>query len=126
MFSTESSEAVSPDLLARVSFERHDFFTPQPQRDGIDAWVLRQCLHNWSDQDGLKIIKSFVPAMQANSSIPLLINETIVPKRGEILLQEERQMRQIDIAMFVATNAKQRTERDWDALVKAADPRLRV
>ena len=126
MFATGTSEALSPDLLARVSFERHDFFTPQPQHDGIDAWVLRQCLHNWSDHDGLRIIRSFLPAMQANSNIPLLINETIVPKRGEISLYDERQMRQIDIAMFVTTNAKQRTEREWEALVKAADPRLRV
>ncbi|MCJ1358868.1 MAG: hypothetical protein MMC33_008868 [Icmadophila ericetorum] len=122
----ETSRKASKDLSSRVSFLHHDFFTTQPQYEGVDAWVLRQCLHNWSDEDGAKILKQFVPAMEKNPKISLLVNESIIPNHGDILLHEERSFRQIDIAMFVTTNAKQRTEGDWRALIASADPRLQI
>ncbi|MCJ1373108.1 hypothetical protein MMC20_004335 [Loxospora ochrophaea] len=125
MFS-ETSRHSPADLLSRVSFESHDFFSRQPLHADIDAWVLRQCLHNWSDEDGAKILRTFVPAMEANPKTALLVNESIIPNRGDIPLHEERAFRQIDMAMFITANAKQRTERDWRALFRSADPRLQV
>ena len=125
MFAKTSSEATK-DLSSRVSFVHHDFFTTQSLYEGVDAWVLRQCLHNWSDEDGAKILKQFVPAMEKNPKVSLLVNESIIPNHGDIPLHEERSFRQIDIAMFVTTNAKQRTESDWRALIASADPRLQV
>lgn len=122
----ETSKTASKDLSSRVSFVHHNFFTPQPQHEGVDAWVLRQCLHNWSDEDGAQILKQFVPAMEKNPKTALLINESIIPAHGDIPLHEERSFRQIDIAMFITANAKQRTESDWRALVASADPRLQV
>ncbi|KAI9709674.1 MAG: hypothetical protein M1828_002373 [Chrysothrix sp. TS-e1954] len=116
----------APEISSRINFEQHDFFTPQTVRSDIDAYVLRQCLHNWSDVDSILILRSFIPTLRANPHAALLINETIVPARGEIPLHEERQMRQIDVAMFVSSNAKQRTEVEWRSLVKDADPELRV
>ena len=125
MFS-ESAGDLPASILERVTYEYHDFFTPQPLREDCDGWILRQCLHNWSDQDSIKIIRSFLPAMEAMPNAALLINETVIPRRGQISLHEERQMRQIDIAMFVATNSKQRSERDWKNLINEADSRLWV
>ena len=125
MFEETLTEATK-DLSSRVSFVHHDFFTTQPLYEGVDAWVLRQCLHNWSDEDGVKILKQFVPAMEKNPKTALLINESIIPNRGDLPLNEERSFRQIDIAMFITTNAKQRTESEWRALIASADPRLRV
>lgn len=125
MFAETLSEATK-DLSSRVAFVHHDFFTTQSQYEGVDAWVLRQCLHNWSDEDGAKILKQFVPAMEKNPKTALLVNESIIPNHGDLPLNEEKSFRQIDIAMFITTNAKQRTERDWRALIASADPRLRV
>ena len=122
----ETLHEATKDLSSRVSFEHHDFFTTQSLYKGVDAWVLRQCLHNWSDEDGAKILKQFVPAMEKNPKTALLINESIIPNRGDLPLNEERSFRQIDIAMFITTNAKQRTENDWRDLIASADPKLRV
>ncbi|KAK0512544.1 hypothetical protein JMJ35_004561 [Cladonia borealis] len=125
MFAETLSEATK-DLSSRVAFVHHDFFTTQSLYQGVDAWVLRQCLHNWSDEDGAKILKQFVPAMEKNPKTALLVNESIIPNHGDLPFNEERSFRQIDIAMFVTTNAKQRTEGDWRALIASADPRLRI
>jgi len=122
----ETLHEATKDLSSRVSFERHDFFTTQTLYKGVDAWVLRQCLHNWSDEDGAKILKQFIPAMEKNPKTALLINESIIPNRGDLPLNEERSFRQIDIAMFITTNAKQRTENDWRDLIASADPKLRI
>lgn len=122
----ESSKSAAKDLSSRVSFQRHDFFTAQSPAAGISAYLLRQCLHNWSDEDSVKIIKTFIPALEASPETALLINEGIMPNRGDVALHEERMFRQMDLAMFVTTNAKQRTEEDWRALVANADRRLKV
>ena len=129
MFAATSS-SLEEGLGERVTFSHHDFFSSQPIPSVTDTqphvYFIRQCLHNWADLDCLRIIRSFVPALEANPSIPLLINETIIPERGSIPLSEERRMRQIDVAMLMLFNAKQRTEKEWRALFKHADARLQV
>lgn len=129
MFAATSS-SVEKDLGERVNFSHHNFFSPQlvPSNTDTQQYVfpIRQCLHNWADLDCLRFIRSFVPALESNPSIPLLINETIIPERGSISLSEERRMRQIDFAMLMLFNAKQRTEKEWRALFREADARLEV
>ena len=126
----KTSSTLDPDLQGRISFHKHSFFEPQPSAPSPvtkKVYFMRQCLHNWADLDCLSIIRALVPALAASpKDTVLLLNETIIPERGSIPLTAERRMRQIDIAMLVIFNAKQRTESDWRALIKAADDRLEI
>ena len=126
----KTSSSLDGDLKERISFHKHSFFEPQPPASSLvtkRVYFMRQCLHNWADLDCLSIIRALVPALAASpKDTVLLLNETIIPERGSIPLTVERRMRQIDIAMLLLFNAKQRTESDWRALIKAADERLEV
>lgn len=114
------------DMRDRIIFQQHNFFEPQPIRTGIRGWILRQVLHNWDDESAAKILRNFVPAMEADPRLSILINETVIPRKGEITMIEERRMRQIDLALFITTNGKLRTMEDWDHVLSTADSRLQV
>ena len=114
------------DLNGRVTFMQHNFFEPQPVHDA-SAYFIRSCFHNQNDEACVKMLKALVPALEeCPPGTPVLINDTILPERGSKTRHEEHELRQLDLAMFVILGAKQRTEKEFRALVSAADPRFRV
>ncbi|KAL8881680.1 MAG: hypothetical protein Q9198_001163 [Flavoplaca austrocitrina] len=120
------TSASDPSLRSRVQYMRHNFFDPQPVRDA-SAFFIRQCVHNWPDKECVQILRRFIPALEAAPpGTPLIINDTVLPKMGSRTRYEERLLRQLDIAMLVVINAKQRTEKEFRALVKEADSRFEV
>ena len=122
----ENQISEDADLKERIKFTHYSFFDPQPQR-GAAAFFVRQCFHNWNDDDSVKILGNFVPALEeCRPGTPLLINETIMPKPGEKTRWEEHTLRQVDISMLVILGARQRTEADFEKLLKQADSRFRV
>lgn len=113
-------------IEGRIAFMQHNFFEVQPV-SGVGAYFIRQCLHNWSDEDCIKILKSLIPAMEkCEPGTPLLINDTILPEPGTTSRFEEHSLRQVDMMMLVALGAKQRTEAEFTELLKQADIRYRV
>ncbi|KAG6354278.1 hypothetical protein INS49_004883 [Diaporthe citri] len=112
------------DLEGRVTFQQHNFFSPQPVHDA-SAFFLRQVLHNHNDTDSLKILRALVPALEkCGPKTPVLINDVILPESGTVSRFEEHLLRQADVSMLVIFGAKQRSQRDWDKLLKKADPRF--
>lgn len=84
-------------------------------------------MHNQNDEGFVKIMRGLIPALeQCRSGTPVLINETILPERGEMTPVEEHELRRMDLAMLVVLGAKQRTEKEFRELVKRADPRFEV
>lgn len=61
-------ESLPKNLESQVSFEAHDFFTPQSKR-GADVYLLRWILHNWSDRYVIKILQNIVPALKNGSIV---------------------------------------------------------
>lgn len=114
--------AVPDGLKPRVTFQAHDFFTPQPVV-GADVYFLKHILHDWSDPYAARIIRHIVPAM-TKPGARLLIVEGIVPSPGEAPLPNARLMSSLDVQMMVVLNSKERTVEDWIALLKMADERL--
>jgi hypothetical protein len=113
-------------LEGRIEFMQHDFFTPQPVTDAA-CYLIRQVMHNWNDQDCIRILQAMVPAMEKCApGTPLLINDTILPEPGTMTRFEEYGLRQMDIMMLVALGAKQRTEKDFKDILHRADPRFQV
>lgn len=110
----------------RLAFMQHDFFKTQPVADA-DVYFMRQVLHNWDDDSCVGILKALVPALEkAKPGTPLLINEAVVPKTGTRTRFEEGLMRQIDMHLMLNFSSKQRSEAEFDVLLKKADSRFRI
>jgi len=117
-------EALVPaDLKSRITFQGHDFFTPQPVKHA-DVYFFKHILHDWSDEWAARILKQIVPVLRPDSSIVVL--EGLVPPPGAAPGPVMRMMSTLDLQMLSALNAKERTVEDWTKLAKMADERLVV
>ena len=120
---------LAPDnqLAERVVFQEHNMFSEQPITDG-DAYLMKHCLHNHSDEDCLKILRALVPALEkAGPNTPFLINEGVVPTVGENMARyQELTLRRGDMCMLATLSAKERTRKQFDELLRKADPRFHV
>ena len=59
----DGQKALSVELRDRVSFAEHDFFTEQPIK-GAEVYFFRWILHDWGDEDAVRILRSLVPALR--------------------------------------------------------------
>ncbi|KAK8006929.1 hypothetical protein PG989_000919 [Apiospora arundinis] len=102
--------------LEGVDSRAHDFFTPQTVKNA-DFYYLRTVLHDWTDEDCVRILKNLLPAMNSNSKI--LIDEMVLPNQGV-----HRYPAVLDMHMYVMLGAKERTEAQWSKVLDAAGLRL--
>ncbi|KAI1416455.1 putative O-methyltransferase [Hypoxylon sp. FL1857] len=108
-----------PEVVSGVSggdvFEAtaHDFFTPQPVKDA-QAYYLHSVLHDWGDEDCIRILQQLQPVMKPGYS-RLLINEIIVPDRNPTW-----PVTSMDQLVFVLGAMKERTEAYWNSILKQA------
>ncbi len=63
-------------LLGRIEYKTHDFFTPEDV--SANVYIFRMILHDWSDSDCVKIVKSLLPALKPGARV--LVNEGILPE----------------------------------------------
>ena len=78
------------EMAERVSFMEHDFFEEQPVK-GAGFYLLRNVLHNWSDGDCMKILRSLIPALGADSKI--IVNDWCIPRKTLDVSWQERKAR---------------------------------
>ena len=79
-----------PELKGRITWLEHDLFKPQ---DVVaDAYFFRHILHDWADEDCVKMIKALVPALKDGARV--LISEGVMPKQsmGRNVLVEKMQV----------------------------------
>ena len=113
-----------PDSLAsRVTFQPHDFFTPQPISDA-DFYLMRMIIHDWADSDALKILGHIANAMKPTAR--LLIMDTVLPAPGEGPILYEAMLRVRDLTMLEAFNSRERDIEDWKQLIEAVEPKLEL
>ena len=67
--------ANAPELPGIV-FQEHDFFTEQ-QVKGAKFYYLRHILHDWSDEECIRILKKIIPAMGIESRV--VVDEVVLP-----------------------------------------------
>lgn len=82
-------------------------------------------LHDWSDDKAINILRNIVGAMDKKRS-RLFIMDTVLPKPGSVPISEERIARARDLVMMQAFNSKERELGEWEELLTAADPRLKL
>lgn len=109
----------------RIRFQSHDFFQPQPsQQTPPKAYLLSRVLHDWQDDDCIKILRNLIPAMEAHGT-KLLVCERMLPDRpGEVFNHIGQQLRTRDMLMFTMYGGGERRLRDYAALFRKADARL--
>jgi hypothetical protein len=65
------------ELLDRIDFQVHDFYTEQPVKDA-EVYFFRWICHNQSDKYGTKMLQALIPALKPGARI--VINDNCLPK----------------------------------------------
>ena len=85
-----------------------DFFFEVPS--GGEVYLMASVLHDWPDEDAIRILKTVRRAM--NESSRLVLFEAVIVPGGKMDLG-----RMLDLHMLVLFGAKERTHEDWEALL---------
>lgn len=99
----------------RVESISGDFFDSVPS--GGDAYLMKNVIHDWSDEQSLKILKNIRSAMSPEAKV--LIVDLVVPQSNEPGLEKL-----VDIQMLVTTGGRERTEGEFRQLLAASGLRL--
>lgn len=91
-----------------------DFFESIPQ--GGDAYMMKHIIHDWSDDDSLKIMKNCRNAMAPNST--LLLIEMVIPSDDEPFFGKF-----LDLEMLLI-GGRERTETEYQKLFETAGFKL--
>jgi hypothetical protein len=99
-----ASAFLTGDVAARCRVVGGDFFDSMPE--GGDAYLLKGVIHDWPDQDAIKILRNARHAMRLGGT--LLLIEKIVDTR--------RPVGMIELLMLVI-GGRERTEADFRSLL---------
>ncbi|UNI13379.1 hypothetical protein JDV02_000128 [Purpureocillium takamizusanense] len=117
-----------PDALKdRVNFKAHDFFNAQPVE--ADIFLIKLILHDWPDEECVKILKALVPALRPGSKVFFLDYVGHQEADGGAA-NTPRSIQQMgtatDLRMMALFNAQERPAEAWRTIFKAADERFDV
>src|SRR3954464_9114194 len=104
-------ELAKAGISARCEVVGGSFFDSVPE--GGDAYLMKAILHDWDDDDALKILGNIRSAIAPGGKLILL--ESVLPERSssDIGLL-------IDLEMLVAVGGKERTHAEWANLLSRA------
>lgn len=103
-------------LTSRCEAVSGSFFESVPS--GADVYLLRYIIHDWQDDDSVKILKTCRDAMHDGSR--LLIIECVIPPGNDWFPGKL-----LDVNMLVVTGGKERTSAQYEALFQRAGLRTR-
>jgi SAM-dependent methyltransferase len=103
--SEQGKQAVAKDaeLKDRIEFMPHDFRKQQPVKDA-DAYLICQCITNWSDNDIVGIFQQLIPALKPGAR--LLICDRKWQALGTDLDVDVLEHRRVDMIVLANTNGK--------------------
>lgn len=106
-------------MLQRASFDTCDFLRPgrlpKPTKPH-EAYVLRDILHDWSDEKVLVILRNLRDALGDDKTAAVLLIETVL--QGIIADVDPSVKYLLDIAMLVAVDGKERSEQAFSSLLQ--------
>jgi O-methyltransferase domain len=97
-------------LGERIEFVEGSFFDSVPEGD---AYVLSGILHDWSDDDAARILRTIRSAAPPHAR--LLINESVIRPGNE-----PDGAKWLDLLMLVLAGGRERDERQWRELLEGA------
>jgi O-methyltransferase domain len=98
-------------LESRIEVRSGDFFESIP--NGADAYLLKHILHDWSDEDCLRILTNIYAVAEPGTK--LLVVDAVIGARNE-----HEFAKILDIQMLVHLRGKERTHAEWKELLHAA------
>jgi hypothetical protein len=105
----------SRGMVDRVSFSPGSFFESVPA--GCDLYILSHVIHDWSEEQCLKILANCHRAMSPTSR--LLIIEMVLPEGNAF-----HPGKMLDMTMLATTPGQERTEPEYRALLEKANFKL--
>src|SRR5262249_16688921 len=96
-------------LAYRCEVVGGDFFKSVPS--GCDAYLLRWVIHNWDHERAITILRNCRQAMGERSR--LLLIESVIPTGNELHLGKF-----LDYIMLTAHRGQERTEEEYDSLLR--------
>lgn len=121
LFDLPQVVAKAPALLRkhgvqnRVQIVGGSFFDSVPT--GADAYVLKNVIHDWPDEDAVRILRTVRAA--ASPGARILLIEFAIPHHDRNF-----HGKWVDLEMLVVADARERTAAEYDRLLKQADFRL--
>ncbi|OTA96462.1 hypothetical protein M434DRAFT_374504 [Hypoxylon sp. CO27-5] len=127
MWQREFPEALES---GRVKFVTHDFFKPNPVK-GADIYWMRHVLHDWEDENCVRILLKTAEAMGPESRL-LVANITLIETIGDAYIEAAPKPLlanygvhghhgfSLDIAMMSLMNGKERTPSEFRKLFERA------
>lgn len=121
LFDLPEVVAGAPELLRkygvddRVRIEEGSFFDFAPK--GGDAYVLKNVIHDWPEDDAVRILKNVRSAARAGTR--LLLCEFVIPEHDR-----DFHGKWVDIEMLVVAGARERTADEYRRLFGKAGFRL--
>ncbi|KAJ3160793.1 hypothetical protein HDU88_007845 [Geranomyces variabilis] len=103
-----------PDLCSRVTFTAQDFFQPQVRTH--KHYLIKQCLHNWGDDDCLRILGNLRKSISPDGR--LYAAEFVMTTDANAIKHI------IDVNMLALVNSLQRTEDQFVELFEKAGFRV--
>jgi len=109
---------VSGKASTRLRFHGGDFFSdPLPI---ADAYVIKQVIHDWDDEDAMRILTSIHRAAPATAKV--LLVEQIAPEPDDVSGPHPAIL--LDVMMLAATGGRERTASEYAALLDASGFRV--
>jgi len=105
----------SAGLADRCEVVSADFFKSVPA--GCDAYLLRWIIHNWDHERAITILRNCRQAMGERGR--LLLIESVIPAGNE-----HHPGKFLDYIMLTTNRGQERTEEEYDSLLREADLRL--
>lgn len=109
---TSGSEAVIGSVIAGYDFGRYATIV-----DGGDAYVLKSVIHDWPDEDAVRILGNVRSAAGAGKTV--LLVENVIPRNNR-----EFAGKWTDLEMLVVAGARERTAAEYDRLLAQAGFRM--
>lgn len=101
----------SEGVAVRTEKVSGDFFESLPA--GADAYLMKHIIHDWNDEQSIKILQNIRQAMNENGKV--LIAEMVVPEGNE-----PSPAKGLDLVMLTIEGGKERTEKEYRELLEAA------
>lgn len=104
------------DRVPTECLKAGDFFKEIPSSS---VYTMKWCLHDWLDDDSVKILKNIRQAIKGGPNSRLVVLESILSDKSS-----GRLSRYGDINMMITAKGRERTEADFYKLAKAAGWRI--
>jgi O-methyltransferase domain/Dimerisation domain len=115
-----SNSLITENVADRCKIVGGDMFASVPH--GGDLYLLSRVIHDWDDPRALEVLRSCRHAMGPKTK--LLILDRVMPERFEASpLAESHALLDLTMMMFTG-GGRERTAKQFEALVSAADLRL--